>query len=93
MQDIIDFVAVSVDFMLELLAMLIVLRAVMTVFNGGEGGMLYNMCVSVTEPLIAPFRVLLSKSEAISDSGFDLSSILTYTAVYIVRILLVMIPR
>lgn len=92
MQDIIDFVAVSVDFVLELLALLIVVRAVMTMFNGGEGGMLYNMCVSVTEPLIAPFRALLSKS-AISDSGFDLSSILTYTAVYIVRILLMMIPR
>ncbi len=93
MQDIIEFVAISVDFLLETVGLLIVVRAVMTMFNGGEGGNIYNMCVSVTEPLIAPVRDLLSRSEAISDSGFDLSSLLTYTIISIVRILLMIIPR
>lgn len=93
MQDVISFIAIAVDFALLVLGYAIVFRSVMTVFNGGEGGNFYNMCVSVTEPLIAPVRALLFKSEALSDSGFDLSSLLTYIIISVVRIMLMMIPR
>ncbi len=89
-----ELIFTAVEFLLLVLEILLVSRALLSIFSDPEGdGLIVKLCVILTEPLVSPVRALLNKSEAIADSGFDLSFIVTYSFIMLTNMLLSLIPH
>ena len=58
------------------------LRAILSFFVDQEG-VLVTFCIAVTEPVILPFRVLLSRFEALDRLPLDIPFLVTYIALAI----------
>ncbi len=58
------------------------LRAILSFFVDQEG-VLFTFCIAVTEPVILPFRVLLSRFEALDRLPLDIPFLVTYIALAI----------
>ena len=68
-------VAVSLTSVLELMMLV---RAVMSWFPQTQGGRLHQALVFFTEPIIMPFRALLSRIPALRGFPLDISFLLAY---------------
>ena len=55
------------------------LRAILSFFLDPENPFL-TFCIAVTEPVILPFRVILSRFESIERLSFDIPFLVTYFA-------------
>lgn len=64
--------------LLRILQFLFFARAIMSWFAQGSKSQIYELLCLVTEPLIQPFRSLLSRIEALRSSPFDLAFIVAF---------------
>nr|WP_297172441.1 YggT family protein [uncultured Agathobaculum sp.] len=67
-----------VSSLLSILEFLFLARAIMSWFVQGSGSKIYEFLCMATEPLIQPFRVLLSRIDALRNSPFDFAFILAF---------------
>ena len=67
-----------VSSLLSILEFLFLARALMSWFAQGNGSKVYEFLCMATEPLIQPFRVLLSRIDALRNSPFDFAFILAF---------------
>lgn len=75
MNTIIVYVVAS---LLRILQFLFFARAIMSWFMQGSGSQIYEFLSLVTEPIIQPFRSLLSRVEALRSCPFDLAFMLAF---------------
>lgn len=68
--------------------MFLLLGRVLLGFFADEESPLLNFCSAVTEPVVAPMRVLLSRIPALEDSPIDFSLVATSLVILIVQIAL-----
>lgn len=67
-----------VSSLLRILEYLFFARAVMSWFVQGSGSKIYEFLCLATEPLIQPFRNLLSRVDALRNSPFDFAFLLSF---------------
>ena len=67
-----------VSSLLSILEFLFFARAVMSWFAQGSGSNIYEFLCLATEPLIQPFRVLLSRVDAFRNAPFDFAFLLAF---------------
>lgn len=67
-----------VSSLLRILEFLFLARAVMSWFVQGSGSKIYEFLCLATEPLIQPFRNLLSRVDALRNSPFDFAFLLAF---------------
>lgn len=67
-----------VSSLLRILEFLFLARAVMSWFVQGSGSKIYEFLCLATEPLIQPFRNLLSRIDALRNSPFDFAFLLAF---------------
>jgi len=72
---------------LGIIELCMLVRAILSFFVEPENVIL-TFCIAVTEPIILPFRVLLSRFESLDRIPFDIPFLLTYLALGIVGIAL-----
>ncbi len=75
-------VSSTVEIFLCLLSLAIVLRLLLPLM-GTEGGLLYTISVVISEPVVAPVRGILSKSEFFESFPMDLSYIITIMGIMV----------
>ncbi len=73
----------TVEIFLCLLSFAIVLRILLPLI-GTEGGLLYSASVALSEPVVAPIRGLLSKSEFFESFPMDLSYVITIGGILLI---------
>jgi uncharacterized protein YggT (Ycf19 family) len=74
--------------LLQVMQLFLIIRAVMSwipLFSGATPGVFSKVIVSITEPLLYPARVFLSKSNFAEQIPIDLSFLVTYFALQILR--------
>lgn len=79
--------ASMVEVFLCLLSLAIVLRVILPVL-GFEEGVLLGLCIMLSEPVVAPVRALLSKSEFFQSSPMDFSYTVTILMILVINILM-----
>ena len=79
--------ASMVEVFLCLLSLAIVLRVLLPVL-GSEEGALLGLCAMLSEPIVAPVRALLSKSEFFQSSPMDFSYTATILIILVINILM-----
>ncbi|WP_125114492.1 YggT family protein [Agathobaculum sp. Marseille-P7918] len=67
-----------VSSLLRILEFLFFARAIMSWFAQGSSSQIYEFLCLVTEPLIQPFRSLLSRIDALRNSPFDLAFLVAF---------------
>ena len=67
-----------VSSLLSILDFLFLARAVMSWFVQASGSRIYEFLCLATEPLIQPFRNLLSRVDALRNSPFDFAFLLAF---------------
>lgn len=77
--------------LLRILEFLFFARAVMSWFVQGSESKVYEFLCLVTEPLIQPFRALLSRIDALRSSPFDLSFMLAFFVLIMLQQILYML--
>lgn len=60
------------------------IRAIMS-FLGSEESKLVEVCYAISEPLVAPVRVVLGRVSALAEIGIDFSFMATYLILLIIR--------
>lgn len=73
----------TVEIFLCLLSFAIVLRILLPLI-GTEGGLLYSAAVAISEPVVAPIREMLSKSEFFESFPMDLSYVFTIGGILVI---------
>lgn len=64
--------------LISVLELMMLVRAVMSWFPQTQGGRLHQALVFFTEPIIMPFRALLSRIPALRGFPLDISFLLAY---------------
>ena len=77
--------ASMVEVFLCLLSLAIVLRVLLPLL-GFEEGVLLGLCIMFSEPVVAPVRALLSKSEFFQSSPMDFSYTVTILIILVINI-------
>lgn len=67
---------------LGIIEICMLLRAILSFFVDQES-VLFTFCVAVTEPVILPFRAILSRFESLERIPFDIPFLVTYIALSI----------
>ncbi|MDO5547280.1 MAG: YggT family protein [Eubacteriales bacterium] len=71
-----------------LLQMMLVIRALMSWFPQIQQSRAYDFVYTITEPLVQPFRVFLSRFESMRTSPIDFSSMLAFLVLCLIQELL-----
>ena len=79
--------ASMVEVFLCLLSLAIVLRVILPGL-GFEGGVVLGLGIMLSEPVVAPVRALLSKSEFFQSSPMDFSYTVTILIILVINILM-----
>lgn len=85
--EILYLLAKVIDILLGVIYFAMFLRAILSIFASPENR-LNLLCVLITEPFIAPFRLLLAKLNIAQDLPIDISFMVAYFTLFIVRLLL-----
>lgn len=80
-----------VSSILRILEFLFFARAIMSWFIQGSGSKIYEFLCLVTEPLIQPFRSLLSRVDALRNSPIDFSFMLAFLVLVVLEQVLYML--
>ena len=67
---------------LGIIELCMLLRAILSFFVDQES-VLLTFCIAVTEPVILPFRAILSRFESLDRIPFDIPFLVTYVALAI----------
>lgn len=76
-------------FLISALELAMFLRALLSWFIPNDGNTFYQFLISITEPIIAPIRALVERSSKLASFPFDLSFIITYILLLILRSFLI----
>ena len=85
--EIIYLVAKIIDILLGVVYFAMFLRAILSFFVSPENKLIL-LCVLITEPFVAPFRLLLEKLNIAQDIPIDISFMVAYLALFLIRLLL-----
>ena len=80
-------IAKVIDILLGVIYFAMFLRVILSIFVGPENR-LHLLCVLITEPFVVPFRLLLAKLKIAQDIPIDISFMVAYLALFLVRLLL-----
>lgn len=83
----VELLEMAVLLFLELMGYVIVLRSLLSLF-ASEDSKVLEFCYAVSEPVIAPVRLLLNRIPALEDSMIDFSSVAAFLLLTIIRIFL-----
>ena len=87
MQTVLLLLARTVLAALGAIELCMLLRVILSLFADPES-VLLSFCYAVTEPVIMPFRVLLSRFETLDTLPFDIPFLVTYVVLAFVGALL-----
>ena len=87
MDNILRAVAIVTVAIIDVLEILMFIRAIMSWFID-HSNKFYGFLISITEPVISPVRKLLSKTSFARGTPIDLSFLVTYLLLEIVRMVL-----
>ncbi len=76
-----------IDILLGVIYFAMFLRVILSIFVSPENR-LHLLCVLITEPFIVPFRLLLAKLNIAQGLPIDISFMVAYLALFLVRLLL-----
>ena len=85
--EILYLIAKVIDVLLGVIYFAMFLRVILSIFVGPENKLVL-LCVLITEPFVAPFRLLLAKLNIAQDIPIDISFMVAYLALFLVRLLL-----
>ena len=85
--EILYLIAKVIDILLGVIYFAMFLRVILSLFTSPENK-LNLLCVLITEPFIAPFRLLLMKLNIGQDLPIDMSFMVAYLALFLIRLLL-----
>ncbi len=85
--EVVEIVQISVLLFMEVIGYAMLIRALLSIF-GSEESKLLMVCYAISEPVVAPVRVLMDRIPGIRDIGIDFSFMGTYLILMIVRIFL-----
>ena len=88
MRYIVNFIVNGVWFLLELLILLMVGRAVLSWLPLDEDSAIFRFLYTVTEPLVVPVRMLLERFSFFRDSPLDISYAITMLLLFLLQELL-----
>lgn len=88
MSQILYLIVRAVNYLVTALQIMMVLRAILSWFPMDEENVFIHFIHTVTEPMVAPIRSLMSKSRFFASSMFDFSFIATYLLLSLVSLLL-----
>ena len=77
----------AVDVLLTVIEVLIFLRVIMSWFPVARENPLVNFLYVITEPILGPIRTLIQKSAFGSNFMFDLSPIIVWLIIRVIRML------
>lgn len=83
----------AIHWLINLISILIVVRAFLSWLPLGEGNFIANFLITMTEPVIAPVRNLLSRSNFSRELPVDFSPMLAIIFLFIIDGLINLIPR
>ncbi len=72
---------------IEVLGFAMLIRAIMSLF-ASEESMLVQICYAISEPVVFPVRVLMSRIPGIMELGIDFSFMATYLILLIIKTVL-----
>ena len=72
---------------LGIIEICMLVRAILSFFVDQEN-VLLTFCIAVTEPVVVPFRVILSRVRGIDEMPLDIPFIVTYLAINLLGLLL-----
>lgn len=81
-------VRAAVSTLIELISLLLFVRAILSWFTGISGGRLYEIICFMTEPILMPFRILFDKLGIGRNFPIDLSFLATLFALQLLKALL-----
>ena len=84
----IDFLVAFVQIFLDILQLLMMIRAILSWLPFDDSSPLVQFVTLVTEPVIIPVRILMEKLNLFSDLPIDLSFFVAYMLLIFVRFLL-----
>ena len=87
MESLFEIVELAVLLFLELMGYVIVVRCILSFF-ASEDSKVLEFCYAVSEPVVAPVRSLLDRIPALESTGIDLSYMVTFLFLSILRIIL-----
>ena len=87
MEAVFYILAKVVDLYLSLASVALLLRVILPLFSG-EDNLFLHLSVIISEPVILPFRLLLSRFEFVQQSPFDISFFVGYIGLSIIRLFL-----
>ena len=74
--------------LIELISLLLFVRAILSWFTGISGGRLYEILCFLTEPILMPFRILFDKLGIGRTFPLDLSFLATILTLQLLTVLL-----
>ncbi len=87
METILEIVKIAVLLFMSVLGYVMLIRVVLSIL-GFDESMLYVICYAVSEPVVAPVRVVLDRFTSLQEIGIDFSFMATYLLLEVVRIFL-----
>ncbi|MBQ9084602.1 MAG: YggT family protein [Clostridia bacterium] len=87
METILYILAKVVDIYLSLCSLALLLRVILPLFSD-EDNVVLRLSIMVSEPIILPFRLLLSRFEFVQNSPFDVPFFVGYIALSVGRLFL-----
>ena len=87
METILEVVQIAVLLFIEVMGYAMLIRAILSII-GFDESMLYVVCYAVSEPVVAPVRLLMNRVTSLREIGIDFSFMVTYLLLEVVRIFL-----
>mgnify|MGYP000099914909 CR=1 FL=1 len=88
MTEIVEILRATILLLVQAYMIIMLLQAIMSWMPIDEENTLYRFVTTITEPLVAPIRQLLSRIPALARIPFDLSFIVAYFLIYLIYIIL-----
>ncbi len=85
--ELVEIIQMSVMLFMDVISYAMLIRAVLSIF-GSEESKLLVVCFAISEPVVAPVRLLMDHIPGIRDVGIDFSFMGTYLLLIIARIFL-----
>lgn len=87
MESVIEIIQVAVLLFIKVVGFAMLIRAILS-FLASEESMLGQICYAISEPIVFPVRVVMSRIPRIMELGIDFSFMATYLILVIIETVL-----
>lgn len=87
MESVVEIIQSVVLIFIDVVGLAMLVRAILSIL-GSEESMLGQICYAISEPLVFPVRVVMSRIPGIMELGIDFSFMATYLVLVIVETVL-----